>query len=115
MLAEAGTGGGSAFERDAAVVLRRDRGGVRDAAGAADRDNRRAYLDLLGRVIRRAPSRDAPASRPRADAPDAALDSPVAGSYTWRFVGRLRASASAISVEAATEPQRKREHHGQEL
>jgi hypothetical protein len=50
-LAEAGRGLGSAFERDAAVVLRR----VGEAARgmrAGDPDNRRAFLDLLGRTIR---------------------------------------------------------------
>jgi hypothetical protein len=52
VLAEAGKGLGSAFERDAAVVLRR----VGDAVAAArshDPANRRAYLALVSRVIRR--------------------------------------------------------------
>ena len=50
VLAEAGHGAGSAFERDAAVVLRRIAEAVRDAR-ALDQDNRRAFLDLLARVM----------------------------------------------------------------
>jgi hypothetical protein len=50
VLAEAGHGGGSAFERDVAVVLRRVAEAVSDVR-ALDQDNRRAFLDLLGRVI----------------------------------------------------------------
>jgi len=49
VLAEAGQGG-SVFERDAAVVMRRIERAVADVR-ASDRLNRRAYLDLLGRVI----------------------------------------------------------------
>jgi hypothetical protein len=49
LLAEAGKGG-SVFERDAAVVMRRIERAVTDAR-ASDRLNRRAYLELLGRVI----------------------------------------------------------------
>ena len=52
LLAEAGGTGGSAFDRDAAVVLRR----VEDAARgvrAADEGNRRAFLDLVARVMRK--------------------------------------------------------------
>jgi hypothetical protein len=62
VLTEAGRGLGSAFERDAAVVLRR----IGDAAKelrALEHDNRRGLLDLLGRVISKAP-------------PDQALDAP---------------------------------------
>ena len=58
VIAEAGKNGGSAFERDAAVVLRR----IEDAArqiGAADASNRRAYIDLLGRVLRQEKNPDA--------------------------------------------------------
>jgi hypothetical protein len=51
VIAEAGRHGGSAFERDAAVVLRRIEETARDIR-AADSSNRRAYLDLLGRVLR---------------------------------------------------------------
>ena len=49
VLAEAGKGG-SVFERDAAVVMRRIERAVGDVR-ASDQLNRRAYLDLLGRVI----------------------------------------------------------------
>jgi hypothetical protein len=52
VLAEAGKGLGSSFERDAAVVLRRVAEAVA-AASAEDPGNRRAYLALVGRVIRR--------------------------------------------------------------
>ena len=52
VLAEAGKGGGSAFERDAAVVLRRAEEAARGIR-ATDQDNRRAFLDLLSRVIRK--------------------------------------------------------------
>ena len=51
VIAEAGKHGGSAFERDAAVVLRRIEEAAREIA-AAHPSNRRAYLDLLGRVLR---------------------------------------------------------------
>lgn len=50
VLTEAGKGGGSSFERDAAGVLRR----IAEAIGgarAADQSNRRAFLDVLGRII----------------------------------------------------------------
>jgi hypothetical protein len=50
VLAAAGKGAGSAFERDAAVVLRRVEEAVRDVR-ARDQQNRRAFLDLLGRVL----------------------------------------------------------------
>jgi len=50
MLAEAGRGAGTAFERDAAVVLRRIEAAARDIR-ALNRENRRAFLDLLGRII----------------------------------------------------------------
>jgi len=50
VLAEAGQGAGSAFERDAAAVLRRLQEAVGDVR-ATDQANRRAFLDLLGRVI----------------------------------------------------------------
>ncbi|MBI3492188.1 MAG: hypothetical protein HY047_10470 [Acidobacteria bacterium] len=50
VLVEAGQGGGSAFERDAAVVLRRVEDAVREIR-ALDQSNRRAFLDLLSRVI----------------------------------------------------------------
>jgi hypothetical protein len=50
MLAEAGKDAGSAFDRDAAVVLRRIEGAVRGLRGAAP-SSRRAYLDTLNRVL----------------------------------------------------------------
>ena len=50
VLADAGKGLGSSFDRDAAVVLRRIEEAVRDVR-ATDQQNRRAFLDLLGRVI----------------------------------------------------------------
>ena len=46
-----GAHGGTAFERDAAVVLRRLKEGARELR-ALEPDNRTAFLDLLGRVIR---------------------------------------------------------------
>jgi hypothetical protein len=52
VLAEAGKGLGSSFERDAAVVLRRVNDAV-TAAHAEDPENRRAYLALVSRVVRR--------------------------------------------------------------
>jgi len=54
LVAEAGQGGGSPFERDAAVVLRR----IAEAVGhvrAAEPDNRCAFLELVGRVVRTGP------------------------------------------------------------
>lgn len=56
-LLEVGQGGGSAFERDAAVVLRRVDEAVREIR-ALDQSNRRAFLDLLGRVIKRPSDRE---------------------------------------------------------
>jgi hypothetical protein len=50
LLTEAGKGGGTPFERDVAVVLRRIAEGVREVR-ATDAGNRRAYLELLARVI----------------------------------------------------------------
>jgi hypothetical protein len=50
LLSEAGQGAGSAFERDAAVVLRRVEEAARDVR-AFDQTNRRAFLALLRRVI----------------------------------------------------------------
>jgi hypothetical protein len=54
VLAEAGQGAGSSFERDAAVVLRRLEEAVRDVR-ALDQGNREAFLDLLRRVITSTP------------------------------------------------------------
>jgi hypothetical protein len=68
MLAEAGENAPASFDRDAAVVLRR----IEQAIGEArptDPTNRRAWLDLIGRVIR--PSDQGPDSgaRPEAETP----------------------------------------------
>ncbi|MGE5246653.1 MAG: hypothetical protein ACM3SQ_20685 [Betaproteobacteria bacterium] len=52
LLAEAGKGGGTAFERDAAVVLRRIEEAAREPHGG-EPESRRTFLDLLARVIRR--------------------------------------------------------------
>ena len=49
VLLEAGAGGGSVFERDAGVVLRRFEEAVREMR-AADAANRRPFLDLLVRI-----------------------------------------------------------------
>jgi hypothetical protein len=50
LLDDFGKSGGTAFERDAAVVMRRMEKGVADVR-AIDPDNRRAFLDLLARLI----------------------------------------------------------------
>jgi hypothetical protein len=50
VLAEAGKGATSSFDRDAAVVLRRMEEAVSDAT-ERDPANRRAFLDLLARVL----------------------------------------------------------------
>jgi hypothetical protein len=52
LLAEAGQRGGTAFERDTAVVLRRLEEAARRGTGA-DPPNPRALLELLARVIRK--------------------------------------------------------------
>lgn len=49
VLVEAGKGGGGAFERDAAVVLRRIEEAARDVR-RLEPANRRAFIDLLDRV-----------------------------------------------------------------
>lgn len=51
LLADAGKGLGSAFERDAAVVLRRIGAAARDVR-KQDAQNARAFLELLRRVMR---------------------------------------------------------------
>jgi len=66
VLAQAGGHGGSAFERDTAVVLRRVEEAARGVR-ADDESNRRAFLDLLGRVLRKsddAADGEAPAPEP---------------------------------------------------
>lgn len=67
VLAEVGKGGGTAFERDAAVVLRRVEAAAREVAGSSA-GNRRAFLDVLDRVIRKPAPGNAAAG---ADSPDA--------------------------------------------
>ena len=52
VLAQAGGRGGTPFERDAAVVMRRVEEAARQVR-SRDESNRRAFLDLLGRVLRR--------------------------------------------------------------
>lgn len=54
LLVEAGKGAGSAFERDAAVVLRRVEDAVREIRALAP-ENRRAFLELLGRIVSEPP------------------------------------------------------------
>ena len=66
VLEEAGCGAGSAFERDAAVVLRRIEEAVHEVR-AFDQTNRQAFLDLLRRVM--APSSDAAAVEETPDTP----------------------------------------------
>jgi hypothetical protein len=69
VLAEAGKQAGSAFDRDAAVVLRRIEEAAR-ALKAEDPSNRRAYLDVLGRALSASPAPGTggqadPTSKPR--------------------------------------------------
>jgi hypothetical protein len=66
VLEEAGRGAGSAFERDAAVVLRRLEEAIRDVR-TFDQTNRQAFLDLLRRVL--APSPDDPPVEETSDPP----------------------------------------------
>ncbi len=62
-LLEAGQGLGTPFERDAAVVLRRIEGAAREVRRAAP-GHTRAFIELLGRVIRK--TDDAGANEPGA-------------------------------------------------
>jgi hypothetical protein len=57
ILVKAGEGGGSAFERDLAVVLRRTVETVHDVR-ATDQANRRAFIEFLPRVVIRRPDAD---------------------------------------------------------
>ncbi len=52
LLAEAGKNGGTPFERDAAAVLRRIEAAVREVR-AVDHENRRAFLELVSRLMRK--------------------------------------------------------------
>jgi len=65
ILAKAGEGGGSAFERDLAVVLRRTVAAVQEIR-ATDPENRRAFVDLVSRVVVRRPDAE--------QSPEAAAD-----------------------------------------
>ena len=58
VLLEAGKNATSSFDRDAAIVLRRIEESARDVR-LQDPSSRRAWLDLLGRVIRPADSAEA--------------------------------------------------------
>jgi hypothetical protein len=62
---EAGQGAGSSFERDAAVVLRRVAKTAVTIRGAGH-DQRRPFLDLLGRVISKTPEAVPSLDRPLA-------------------------------------------------
>ena len=64
VLAEAGQAGGTAFQRDAAVVLRRVEAAAREAMEEGP-DHRRRFVDLLRRVIRQ--PEDAGGDSPPAD------------------------------------------------
>jgi hypothetical protein len=65
LLAEAGKNGGTPFERDAAVVLRRIEEAAREAR-AIDQGNHKAFLGLLGRMIAESDEQDPPpAASPR--------------------------------------------------
>jgi hypothetical protein len=65
VLLEAGKQGGSAFERDAAVVLKR----IAEASDDLRGDDPRTFIELVGRVIRKwgeaEPPGDEPADGPR--------------------------------------------------
>ncbi len=63
LLAEAGRKGGTPFERDAAVVLRRIEEAAREVR-EVDQGNRRAFLDLLGRVMREGDAGESPHVEP---------------------------------------------------
>jgi hypothetical protein len=67
VLAKAGEGGGTAFEREIASVLRRTEESGREIR-TADPENRRAFIDFLSRVVVKTPPGDAD--------PSAAADEP---------------------------------------
>ena len=66
LLTESGQGGGTAFERDAAVVLRRIEDAARHSQGLGDAGPR-ALVELLGRVIRPGRGHDDDAAGPPAE------------------------------------------------
>ena len=63
LLAEAGKAGGPAFERDAAVVLRKVEEASRQTL-AGEPGNRRGFLDLVARVMRAQSESSRPAEEP---------------------------------------------------
>jgi len=71
LLSEAGRGGGTPFERDAAAVLRRLEQTAREIRGT-DQENRRAFLDLLGRIVRKGDAEE-PSSAGREPEPPSRL------------------------------------------
>lgn len=68
VLSEAGRGGGTPFERDVVVVLRRVAESIAGAR-ALEPGNSRAFLDLLGRVIRATDGAARPAAAASEDTP----------------------------------------------
>jgi hypothetical protein len=68
MLAEAGKGAGSSFDRDAAVVLRRVEDAVREAR-ALEPENRRVWLEAVSRVISKAPPEEKGSAAPAPEEP----------------------------------------------
>jgi hypothetical protein len=69
VLTEAGRAGGSAFQRDASVVLRRIATAAREGM-PENGGNRRAFLDLIGRVIHTTATEAADPDHPSAKADD---------------------------------------------
>jgi hypothetical protein len=70
LLLEAGRGAGTPFERDAAAVLRRVEEAVREIR-ASDQEGRRAFIDLLARIVRKGD--DEPSSPSTETAPPSRL------------------------------------------
>jgi hypothetical protein len=68
VFAETGRGLGAAFERDAAVVLRRVAESTKELR-TVEPDNRRVFLDLLARVITKMPDDGAEEASPESPAP----------------------------------------------
>jgi hypothetical protein len=84
MLAEAGKGGGSAFERDAAVVLRRIAEAARELR-AQNTNDARAYIELLARVMPKRSADDARGDRGASAAQAPRLILPLATRYNRCF------------------------------
>ena len=68
LLAEAGKSAPPAFDRDAAVVLRRIEQMVREV-GSTDSTSRRGWLDLIGRVLRPSDAGSDPSTRSETESP----------------------------------------------